>query len=128
MRADTPLGFVLVALALWRLTHLFAFEDGPWRLFARARESLQPDGFLAALFNCFYCLSLWLAFPFAWATTDHDWGTRLIVWLALSGAACVLEGLGQTATPPALFYEGDKEEDHELLRRTAQRNEPPGRH
>jgi hypothetical protein len=81
--------FVLSALAIWRLTHLVAKEDGPWDLIVRLR-SWFGAGFFGRLMDCFYCLSLWFAFPFAvWIT--RVWVPMLINWLALSGAACLLE-------------------------------------
>jgi len=122
----TPLGFVLVTLAVWRVTHLFAEEDGPGRLFSRLRESTAPNGFWASLLGCFYCFSLWLALPVTWAASDQPWGWRLITGLAVSGGACLLQRLSDRPTPPAVFYEGDKEEDHELLRRSAQRHDASG--
>ena len=122
----TLFGFVLATLAVWRVTHLLVEEDGPGRVFARLRAAVTPDGFWASLLGCFYCLSLWVALPFAWGLSD-DWGQRIIVWLALSGAACLLERLGHKPAPPALFYEGNKEESHhELLRRSAPGDRPPG--
>jgi len=44
--------------------------------------------------DCFKCLSLWIAAPAALfvARRPLDW---LFAWLALSGAACLLERLGQ---------------------------------
>ena len=118
----TPLGFVVVTLAVWRVTHLFSEEDGPGRLFARLRAASAPHGFWASLLGCFYCFSLWVALPFAWAASDDSWGWRIINWLGVSGAACLLQRLSHRPVPPALFYEGDKEESHELLRRTTYRD------
>ena len=37
MDPNRPLRLVLAALAVWRLTHLLAEEDGPWGLVARLR-------------------------------------------------------------------------------------------
>jgi hypothetical protein len=56
--------FVLTALAVWRVTHLLAQEDGPWDLIVRLRRSLG-QGSLGQLMDCFYCLSLWVAAPAA---------------------------------------------------------------
>jgi hypothetical protein len=117
------LGFVLFALAVWRVTHLLAEEDGPGRIFARLRTA-WGDGFWKSLFGCFYCLSLWVALPFAFGLSTQ-WGERLIVWLALSGAASLLERVGQQAVAPAVYWEGEKEETDALLRRPAPRNDPP---
>ena len=92
MFEDTSiLSFLLAALAAWRLTHLFAEEDGPWDLIVRLRAKLGSN-ILGRLMDCFYCLSLWTAIPFAlWLSID--WITLLIQWPALSGAACLLERL-----------------------------------
>lgn len=84
-------GVLLVAaiLATWRLTHLVAAEDGPWDVVARLRRRAGA-GFWGRLMDCFYCLSLWIAFPVAWLVGD-DWRSRLIAWPALSGGAILLE-------------------------------------
>ena len=40
--------------------------------------------------DCFYCLSIWLALPFGiWL--GQNWIEKILVWLALSGAAALLE-------------------------------------
>ena len=118
MTLSPPLEFILVALAVWRVTHLLAVEDGPRHLLARLRTGPR-GGFWAAVLSCFYCSRSWVAAPFAFALTVDNWSQRFIAWLALSGSACLLERLGQRAVPPAVFYEGDKEDSHELLRRSA---------
>jgi hypothetical protein len=88
--------FLLAALAVWRVTHLLAFEDGPGDLIVKLR-ALLGDSFAGKLMDCFLCLSLWIAAPAALLVTRAamEW---LLVWLALSGAACLLERTGpQTA-------------------------------
>lgn len=81
--------FLLCTLAVWRLTHLFVLEDGPWDFVYHLRKKLGNSIFGQAM-DCFYCLSLWIAVPFAFVIF-HDWIGRVICWLALSGAACLLE-------------------------------------
>jgi hypothetical protein len=85
--------FILAALATWRVTHLLAEEDGPADLIVRLRAWLG-DRFAGRLMDCFMCLSLWVAALAAVAVTQKplDW---LLAWLALSGAACLLERLGR---------------------------------
>ena len=84
--------FVLAALATWRVTHLLASEDGPADLIVRFRARLG-HGLTGKLMDCFNCLSLWIAAPAALFVLRKplDW---LFTWLALSGAACLLERLG----------------------------------
>ncbi|MGZ5132567.1 MAG: hypothetical protein ACXWJ7_07070 [Caldimonas sp.] len=80
---------LVAVLATWRLTHLIAREDGPADLIVRLRAQLG-GGWLGHLMDCFNCASLWLAAPLAWwlATTLAD---GVVLWLALSGAVCLLE-------------------------------------
>jgi len=81
--------FVLAVLALWRLTHLLSKEDGPFDLIYHFRRRLG-EGFFGRLLDCFYCLSIWMALPIGvWLGTD--WKEKILYWLALSGAACLLE-------------------------------------
>jgi hypothetical protein len=80
---------VLSAFAVWRLTHLLAKEDGPWDMIYHIRKAAGA-GFFGNLLDCFYCLSIWIALPFAiWL--GNDWWEKILCWFALSGAACLLE-------------------------------------
>lgn len=80
--------FVLCALAVWRLSHLLAYEDGPFDLVVRLRQRVG-NGFFGSLMDCYYCVTVWIAIPFALLLT-HDVVTGLVTWLALSGAASAL--------------------------------------
>jgi hypothetical protein len=84
--------FLLAVLATWRVTHLLANEDGPADVIFRLRRRLG-DGFIGSLMDCFNCMSLWVAAPLALfvSTNPLVWA---VSWLALSGAACLLERLG----------------------------------
>jgi hypothetical protein len=79
----------LGVLAVWRITHLLQAEDGPWNLFVRFRGLFGQGGF-GALLDCFYCLSLWIAIPFA-VWIGESWKERILLWPALSAAAILLE-------------------------------------
>jgi hypothetical protein len=109
---------VVAILATWRVTHLLALEDGPWDLVVRLRLRLGR-GFAGALMDCFKCLSLWIAAPAALfvARRPLDW---LFVWLALSGAACLLERLGnQPMIIPPDTHPLEGELDHVLRSETS---------
>ena len=80
---------IIYTLGVWRLTHLLSVENGPWDLMLRLRASLGR-GFWASLLDCFYCLSLWIAVPFALLAGD-TWRNELFLWLALSAGAILLE-------------------------------------
>jgi hypothetical protein len=80
--------FCVCSLAIWRITHLFSQEDGPFDSIIKFRK-LFGQGFFGSLLDCFYCLSLWISIPFA-ILICHNLVQGIIVWLALSGAACLL--------------------------------------
>ena len=85
--------FVLAILATWRITHLLAKEDGPADLVVRIRARLGR-GMAGKLMDCFECLSLWVAVPIAFFVSRRP-VDLLLIWLALSGAACLLERIGR---------------------------------
>jgi hypothetical protein len=100
-------------LAVWRATHLLNAEDGPADLLVRFRR-LAGAGFWGKLLDCFYCLSLWIAVPFAlWLGEDAK--ERFLLWLGFSAGAILLER--QSAPPPAASYREDQETDHVVLRK-----------
>ena len=90
--------FFICALATWRLTHLLAKEDGPFDIVFKLRKQLG-QGFFGSLLDCFYCLSIWIAVPFGLWLGDN-WKEKILSWLALSGAACLLEKLTDKNTRP----------------------------
>ena len=106
---------VLGILAVWRVTHLLTAEGGPWDLLLRLRKA-AGTGFWGNLLGCFYCLSLWVAAPLAWLL-GKGWKERLLLWLAFSGAAILLERSTsrEGEIPPAPFSE-DHEEEENVLR------------
>jgi Protein of unknown function (DUF1360) len=81
--------FVLSALATWRVAHLLAEEDGPADVVVRLRARAGAS-WAGSLMDCFNCLSLWVAAPLSAGVTNTR-RARPIAWLALSGAACLLE-------------------------------------
>jgi hypothetical protein len=81
-------GFILCTLAVWRIAHLLSQEDGPFDAVIKFRK-LFGQGFFGSLLDCFYCLSLWIAIPFA-ILLSNAWLQGIITWLALSGASCLL--------------------------------------
>ena len=80
---------LLGVLCVWRITHLFQAEDGPWDLVVRIRRA-AGDGFFGRLLDCFYCLSLWVAAPLAWVI-GQTMSERVLMWLAFSGGAILVE-------------------------------------
>jgi hypothetical protein len=104
---------LLGALCVWRITHLFQAEDGPWDIVVRIRRA-AGDSLFGKLLDCFYCLSLWVSVPFAWLL-GQTIAERALLWLALSAGAILLERATADRTShdssdrPAVFME-DKED------------------
>jgi hypothetical protein len=106
--------FLLGILSVWRITHLLQAEDGPWDGVVRLRRSVG-DGFWGQLLDCFYCLSVWVAAPFAFYL-GGKLSERILLWPALSAGAILLErvtDLGHNQPSP-LFIE-ESREDHVML-------------
>ena len=97
---------VVGALCVWRLTHLLNAEDGPYQVLVRLRRA-AGSGFLGQALDCFYCLSLLLAAPVALAI-GSGWLGRLLLWPALSGAACLLEAATQSRAPMGMYFEDEE--------------------
>lgn len=90
------LEFLISTLAIWRLSYLFSQEDGPFDVVIKFRK-LLGHGFFGSLLDCFYCLSLWISIPFAVLLTN-EWLNGIIIWLALSGGACILFKISEKRT------------------------------
>jgi hypothetical protein len=96
---------VLGSLGVWRLTHFLNVEEGPWAAIARLRAA-TGHGIWRGLLDCFHCLSLWVAIPFAWGL-GAGWGERVLLWPALSAAAILIERL-TGAVSPASYIEDEQ--------------------
>lgn len=99
----SPMGFAILAFAVWRATHMLVCDYGPADMFARLREwagiTDLPSGERVAvggwarLLSCHWCISVWVAAVAAAGAAL--WGGvgwwALPLWLALAGAAAMLE-------------------------------------
>jgi hypothetical protein len=116
--------FLLGALAVWRITHLFNAEDGPWDLLVKFRRALGT-GMAGGLLDCFYCLSLWVSAPIAY-WVGQGWEERLLLWPALSGAAILLERLSMSTERPAPPLYNEEHEYENVLRTEARSDREVG--
>jgi hypothetical protein len=110
-------------LAVWRVSYLLASESGPWRVFERIRRR-AGNGFWGELLSCLYCLSVWVAAPFAFFLGE-SWKQRLMLWPALSAGAIIVERLvhGSEQRGAAMYIEDEQENDREGDRQDAIRPE-----
>jgi Protein of unknown function (DUF1360) len=92
--------FLIGTLATWRVSALLVREDGPYDLIARLRKATANTMAGRAL-ECFYCTSLWIAAPAAFWLAGATW-RWFPMWLALSGAASLLERVSAAREPAAV--------------------------
>jgi hypothetical protein len=93
---------ILSVLAVWRVTHLLHVEDGPFDIFQRVRVT-AGTGLFGKVLDCFYCLSLWVAVPFA-LLQAASWLERGVLWLALSAAAILVQRIADANAPDRAVY------------------------
>ncbi len=125
------MGFYVLTLGIlsvWRVTHLLYGEDGPADLFVRFRR-LAGRSIVGQLLDCFYCLSVWIAVPFAlWL--GGTWQERVLLVPALSAGAIVIERLTASDRHEVTAYVEDPEVSDVLLSGEAQsvsQHPEPGR-
>lgn len=82
----TPWQFVLVTLAVYRVAHMIAIEDGPFDVFAKIRGRFDPDQktWVGRGLNCTLCISFWMAGLAALIANASWWE-----WLAIAGMIVV---------------------------------------
>lgn len=121
------LRFVLAVLATWRITHLLGAEDGPADIIVRLRRRLGRS-FAGRLMDCLYCLSVWVAAPFAFFVGGASAVEVFVTWWALAGAACLLERLGQQPVwmQPLPSAEEPKGDFEDVLRRQSENGDTAG--
>jgi hypothetical protein len=83
--------FVLMTLAVWRLTYLVTSETGPGDIFLNIRLWTERHSkFLSDLLSCVYCTSIWVSLGFT-VLFFVDLRQAIVLSLALSGASILVE-------------------------------------
>ena len=105
-------GLVIVIgiLGVWRVTHLLHAEDGPGGVITKLRRRVG-NGVLGAAMDCFDCLSVWVAAPFALMIGER-WLDRLLVWPALSAGAMMANRVLSRVVQPVATYLEDPVDEH----------------
>lgn len=95
------LAALIAALAVYRLSHMIAYEDGPWDVFTRLRGHVSAaswDGrpetwgrhWTARGISCPLCISFWLSWLAALALPWQGLVWYALTALALSGMTVAL--------------------------------------
>ena len=105
----------LGTLCVWRVTHLLHAEDGPWDLVVGLRRA-AGNGMFGRMLDCFYCLSVWVAVPFA-LLLGESWREQLLLIPALSASAILVNrATTRTTDPPVAWYHEAQEVKDGVLR------------
>ncbi len=102
---DSALWLVLCTLAVWRITALLCYDDGPFRVLLRLRLVLVRVGF-AGLITCFHCVALWVSLLLVSSVYERRWSSVVVV-LAVAGAVSITE---RWLLPPSETLEGRGDE------------------
>lgn len=84
------LQFLLLGLAVYRVAHMVATEDGPADVFSRFRYRVGQRTWIGRGFHCPLCISFWLGFIVAALLPWAGWWWYGAQALALSGVTLVL--------------------------------------
>jgi len=100
----------LGTLCVWRVAHLLQAEDGPWNVVVALRHA-GGKGMVGRLLDCFYCLSVWVAVPFA-LILGEGWRERMLFIPALSAAAILADrATTRPGAPPPAWYHEEEAKD-----------------
>lgn len=88
------LRFVIAILAVYRVSHMVALEDGPWDAFTELRERIGQRTWFGRGFHCVLCISWWLALPAAIAIVPREPAFWLLLWPAVAGGVLLLHKAG----------------------------------
>ncbi len=105
------LNLLVLSGAVWRISYMLVFEDGPFNVFGSIREyagvrynenyeTFVPAYMgaarrtIAGIFNCIYCMSVWIALLFSVLYFSNQFvSVALAVPFALSAAAILIDRL-----------------------------------
>ena len=94
----SPLKLVVAVLATWRLSSLLVNEDGPFEMFDWLRKQIGvyltdendvPLSFLGKLFECVWCISVWVGTGVLVIMYTRLW--IVLIPFALSAGAIIIE-------------------------------------
>lgn len=95
---------LIYILAVWRIANMFVNEAGPGNILLKLRELIGirhddegraveiPDNFMAQLFSCVWCFSIWVGlFVATFWLISPEWSLKFVIPFALSGGAVCIE-------------------------------------
>ena len=86
--SDFVVYFALSVLAVYRVSHMIANEDGPFDVFVFIREKAGQRNWIGRGLNCVLCISVWLSIIPAIAMTRS--AEFVLYWFAIAGGVLVI--------------------------------------
>jgi hypothetical protein len=85
----------LAGLAVYRVAHMLAREDGPFDLFAIWRDRIGQHNWIGRGFHCVLCISFWLSLlAMAWVMFSQSVILdAVVIWLAIAGLVQMFQQL-----------------------------------
>ena len=96
MTLDSFLWWFIAMLAVYRLSHMIAMEEGPGAVFHLLREKFGQGNWFGRGLNCVLCISFWLSLSvpsFIMASNPVNPREFVILWVGTSGAVLTLHRL-----------------------------------
>lgn len=86
------LEIILAILASYRVARMLALEDGPFDLFTKIRNAVDPNQltWLGRGLNCPLCLGFWISFVIALLVPCATWQGFVLNWLGIAGGMTVV--------------------------------------
>lgn len=89
------LRLAVASLAVYRIAHMLAREDGPFDLFNLWREWIGQRNWIGRGFHCVLCISFWLSLlAMAWVMFCRNvFLDALMIWLSIAGLVLIFHQL-----------------------------------
>ena len=82
------LNLILLSLAVWRVTALLVYDDGPRDVLVRLRDAIGGP------LHCFWCTSVWVSLVASVAYRPVcmlSWREGLLWWWAIAGLSVLID-------------------------------------
>ena len=84
------LTLILAMLAVYRVSHMIALEEGPFSVFSWVHGKMNQSTWIGRGLRCTLCISFWLAGLATWII-----GGTVLEWLGIAGGVLTLHQVGK---------------------------------
>lgn len=90
MTLDYVIEFIIIALAVYRLSVMIASEHGPFDVIDWTKDRFKQGSMMRKLLNCPFCLSVWFGVLGACFLPFYGFGWYGVTVFSLSGVTTLL--------------------------------------